>query len=452
MIFQSINPNDQSLVAEHEVMTDKQVQQALDKAEHAFTSWKTTSFTHRADLMHKVAAVLREKKEYYARLITSEMGKVLKESLGEVEKSAGNCDYYAENAERFLGEEPIASEAHRSSIVFDPMGCVFAIMPWNFPFWQVLRYSAKALMAGNVTLLKHAPNVCGCSKAIAEAFEEAGFPEGVFQSVIVDVPQVEGIIAANIVQGITFTGSEKAGAAVGALAGKHIKKSVLELGGSDAFIVLEDADVTKAAEVAVRSRMLNAGQACNVAKRFIAVKPVANDFLHEIEQKIKGLVQGDPLEGATDLGPLARIDLAENLGQQLDRSITGGAQALIHGSQHDCHVSPSLLTGVKPGQPAFDEETFGPLAAVIEVDHEAEAIKMANHHRYGLDATLWTKDLDKAAHIARRLEAGGVFVNTMVRSDSRFPFGGVKKSGYGRELSAYGLKEFVNIKALVIDE
>ena len=452
MLFQSINPNDLSVVAEHETMTDHQIRQVLELSEKAFKHWRRTSFTERAVLMNKVADLLREQKETHAGHITTEMGKVWKESMAEVEKSAQHCNYYAQNAEQFLREEFIQSEIKRSSVVFDPLGCVFAIMPWNFPYWQVFRYAAKALMAGNVTILKHAPNVCDCAKAITALFQEAGFPEGVFQTVIIDIPNVEAIVASDVIQGVTFTGSEMAGTAVGALAGKYIKKSVLELGGSDALLVLADADISRAAQVAVQSRMLNAGQACNIAKRFIVEEKVADTFLNEIIRNIRQLKQGDPMKKETDIGPLARIDLAEKLMDQVSHSVDQGARLLVEGNQDQCHIQPSLLVNVQPGVTAFDEELFGPVAAMTIVKSEQEAITLANQHRYGLDASIWTKDLDKAAHIARRLEVGGVFVNTHSRSDSRFPFGGVKKSGYGRELSVYGLKEFVNIKTLIIED
>ncbi|MBV6644627.1 MAG: NAD-dependent succinate-semialdehyde dehydrogenase [Cyclobacteriaceae bacterium] len=452
MIFQSINPNDLSIVAEYPAMSEKKVLEVIEKSQKAYKTWRTTSFNYRADLLRNVSQVLRDNKENFAQLITAEMGKILQESLGEVEKSASNCDYYALNAEEFLQTESIkADDLASASIVFDPLGCVFAIMPWNFPFWQVFRYAAKVLMAGNVTILKHSPNVCGCALTIESIFREAGVPDGVFQTVIIDIPQVEKIIAADIVQGVSFTGSEKAGAQVAALAGKHIKKSVMELGGSDAFLVLEDADSERAAQVATQSRMLNAGQACNVAKRFIVVKSVADDFIDAFARRIENLKQGDPRQAATDIGPMAGLRFANELIQQRDESLAQGARDILLGSREDCHVSPSLLVNVNPGMPVFDEEVFGPVASVVQVSDEKEAIRMSNEHRYGLDASIWTKDLDRAAHIARQLDVGGVFVNTMVRSDSRFPFGGVKKSGYGRELSTYGLKEFMNVKALIMD-
>lgn len=452
MTFKSINPFDLSVVGEYEVFTDSEVNTALDKSAKAFRDWRKTSFAHRADLLKNISRILLENKEKYAALITTEMGKAIAESRKEIEKSAGHCQFFAENTEKMLADEVIPSNLHSSRVVFDPIGCVFAIMPWNFPFWQVFRYAAKTLMAGNVTILKHAPNVCGCAKAIENIFLEAGFPEGVFQSIIIDIPQVEGIIASNIVQGVTLTGSEYAGSSVAAIAGKHIKKTVLELGGSDAFIVLADADLDKAVKVATQSRFINAGQACNNAKRFIVIDSIKEAFVEKFEANIRNLKQGNPFDEGIQLGPLARLDLAQKIENQINQSVSKGAKAILHGEAENCHVKPSLLQDIHAGMPAFDEEMFGPVASIISVKNEQEAIEIANNHRYGLDASIWTKDLELAYRMARDLEAGGVFVNTLVSSNSMFPFGGIKKSGYGRELSVYGLKEFVNIKTVLMEE
>ncbi len=450
MVFKSINPFSQLIIAEHEVLTNAQLNQKLQLSERAFKNWKQTTFEQRADRMKKLANILREKKEALGLLITNEMGKVLSESISEVEKSAGNCDFYAENAEKMLKDE-YYDTPFKSMSVYDPMGAVFAIMPWNYPFWQVLRYAAPAIMAGNVTLLKHAPNVIGCAKAIENAFLEAGFPEGVFQQITIDIPQVESVIAADIVHGVTLTGSEMAGSSVASLAGKHIKKSVMELGGSDAFIVLNDANLEKAATVATQSRMLNAGQACICAKRFIVTEKVADEFTALFTQKIKSLQQGNPLQQGINMGPLARIDLAEKLANQLEKSLQQGAKLIVGGEREDCNFQPTLIDFVDSNNIAFQEETFGPLATVIRAKDENDAITIANNHRYGLASAIWTEDRENAYRLARRIEAGNVFVNSLVRSDSRVPFGGIKKSGYGRELGAIGIKEFMNMKSLIIE-
>jgi succinate-semialdehyde dehydrogenase / glutarate-semialdehyde dehydrogenase len=450
MIFKSINPFNLETVAEYTALTDAQIQKKLDKAAKAFKSWKKTSFAQRAELMHKVAAILRRDSEKLATLMTTEMGKIIGESRGEIEKSAGHVAYFAQNTEGVLRDEIIPFEGHKAMIAFDPIGCIFAIMPWNYPFWQVFRYAAPTIMGGNVTILKHAPNVFGCAAAIEDIFIEAGFPEGVFQSLIIDTPQTERIIESDVVQGVTLTGSEYAGSAVAALAGKHIKKTVLELGGSDPFIVLADADVEKAAKVATFSRMMNAGQACICAKRFIVVDAIREAFLHHFQQNIAALKQGNPFDPSVNLGPMARLDLAEKLSKQLDYSIHQGATKVLGGARENCHFKPTLLINVNFGITAFYEETFGPLAAVISVKNEAKAIEMANNHRYGLAAAVWTSDVERGYKVARQIESGNVFINNLVRSDSRLPFGGVKKSGYGRELSAHGLKEFMNWKTILI--
>ena len=450
MVFKSINPFSQLLIGEHEVLTSAQLNQKLQLSERAFKNWKQTTFDQRAFMMRKLADTLRRNKEELGLLITNEMGKILQESISEVEKSALNCDFYADNAEVMLKEE-YYDTPFKSMSVYDPMGAVFAIMPWNYPFWQVLRYAAPVIMSGNVTLLKHAPNVIGCAKAIEKAFLEAGFPEGVFQHITIDISQVESVIASNIVHGITLTGSEMAGSSVASLAGKHIKKTVMELGGSDAFIVLKDANLEKAATVATQSRMLNAGQACICAKRFIVVDKVAEEFTALFIQKVKLLQQGNPLLEGINLGPLARLDLAEKLSDQLEKSIQQGAKLILGGDRENCNFQPTLIDLVDSNNIAFQEETFGPLATIIKAKDENDAITIANNHRYGLAAAIWTEDRDKGYTLARKIEAGNVFVNSLVRSDSRVPFGGIKKSGYGRELGAIGIKEFMNAKSLIIE-
>jgi len=450
MIIKSINPYSQEVIAEHEVLTHGQLNQKLLLSEKAFINWRRTTFLERADKMRKLASVLRTNKDKLALLITNEMGKIYAESISEVEKSADNCDFYAEHAEQFLLDK-IYNTPFKSMSVYDPIGAVFAIMPWNYPFWQVLRYAAPTIMAGNVTVLKHASNVMGCAKAIENAFLEAGFPEGVFQHISIEIAQVEDVIASDIVQGITLTGSEGAGSSVAAVAGKHIKKTVMELGGSDAFIVLDDANLEKAAQVAAQSRMLNAGQACICAKRFIVTSKVADEFAFLFSKNIQMIHQGNPLRKDVQMGPLARLDLVETLARQLQHTLKQGAKLVIGGEHEGCNFQPTLIDFVTVDSTAFQEETFGPLATVIRAKNEEDAIAIANNHKYGLAAALWTEDREHAYKLARRIEAGNVFVNSLVRSDSRIPFGGIKKSGYGRELGEIGIKEFMNMKSVIIE-
>lgn len=450
-MFRSINPYDQSLVAEFELHGDAAIRKKLDASAAAFKIWRKKNFTERAVSMAKVATILLENKEKYARMITTEMGKTITESRAEVEKCASTCAYYAQHAERFLADQSIATEAKKSFVHYQPIGAVLAIMPWNFPLWQVFRFAAPSIMAGNVGLLKHAPNVTQTSLIIEEIFKEAGFPKGVFQSLIIDTDKVEGIIQQDIVQAVTLTGSEYAGSQVAAIAGKNIKKSVLELGGSDPFIVLPDADFVSAAKIATQSRMRNAGQSCIAAKRFIVLEKAKEEFLYHFQKNIEALKQGNPLDENTTLSPMARIDLAEKLEKQVMNSISKGAKLVIKGERSGCNYSPVLLDDVKPGMPAFDEETFGPLAAIITAKDESEAIMLANTSRYGLGSSIWTSDLRKAEALAKEIDAGAVFVNSLMRSDARLSFGGIKKSGYGRELSELGIKEFTNAKTIFIE-
>jgi succinate-semialdehyde dehydrogenase/glutarate-semialdehyde dehydrogenase len=450
MFFKSIYPYTLEVKAEYEVMSDETIKNCLSLAEKTFQQWRKTSFEERRALMLRVADLLIVKCDDLAYTITLEMGKILKEAKAEVEKCATACRYYAENAEKFLQDENMPSDAAKSYVRYDPVGAILAIMPWNFPFWQVFRFAVPYLMAGNVALLKHARNVCGTAIAIEKLLLEAGFPKGVFQTFIISTDVIESIVNHNIVQGVTLTGSEFAGSDVASIAGKAIKKTVMELGGSDAFIVLENADMEKAAEIATASRMQNAGQSCIAAKRFITVGKAKDDFLHYFEQKIKQLKQGDPFVGNITTGPMAKIDLAEQLEHQLQKSIQKGAHLLLGGIRNGCNFQPSLLLNVNKGMPAFDEEMFGPVASVIEAIDEEHAIEIANESRYGLCASIWTKDIDKAQQLAKEINSGAVFINALVKSDPRYPFGGVKKSGYGRELSSFGIKEFMNIKTVFV--
>lgn len=449
--FQSIFPFNQELVGEYPLFTAAQVQAALDAADRAFVSWRNAGFAARAAVLRNVAAILRSNSDHYAQLITREMGKVLQEAKGEVEKCALVCDYYADQAEGFLADEKIEAGYLNSLVAYEPIGAVLAIMPWNFPFWQVFRFAAPTLMAGNVGLLKHAPNVCGCALAIEAIFRQAGAPEGVFQSLIIDTDVVEQIISTPIVQAVTLTGSERAGSSVAALAGKHIRKTLLELGGSDALIVLPDADMAKAAAVALQSRFQNAGQSCIGAKRFIVLEAGLPDFMQQLHTGLLKLKQGDPLDPSVTTGPMARPDLAANLRHQLEASVQAGARLDFGGRSEACNFQPSVLLNVQPGMLAFDEETFGPLASVIPARDEAQAITLANRSPYGLGGSVWTRDLDKGMSIARQITTGAVFINSLVKSDPRLPFGGVKKSGYGRELGRHGILEFVNAKTIAVE-
>jgi succinate-semialdehyde dehydrogenase / glutarate-semialdehyde dehydrogenase len=417
----------------------------------AYNSWKKTTFAFRRDLMLNAAEVMRKNKEEYAKIITLEMGKSIHESRSEVEKCATGCIYFAEHAESFLADEIIPTEGSRSFVSYQSTGAIFAIMPWNFPFWQVFRFAAPALMAGNTGILKHSSNVPQCSKLIERIFTQAGFPEHVFQSVFIDNNDVEKIISSDYIHGVALTGSEKAGSIVASVAGKHIKKTVLELGGSDPFIVLKDADLEKTVKVATTSRMQNAGQSCIAAKRFIVVREIRDAFVEKFKASIESLRQGNPLDEKITTGPMARVDLAEDLEQQVKRSSSMGARILTGAQRHQGNFKPALLDGVKKGMPAFDEETFGPVASVITVQDEVEAIQMANDNRYGLGASVWTGDVSRGEYVARQIESGSVFVNSLMRSDSRLPFGGIKKSGYGRELSTAGIREFVNIKTIFVE-
>lgn len=450
--FKSIFPYDQSVIAEYPLMPDDEIDAALSLSEIAFDAWSEKSFDERAGIFKKIAQLLNEKKESLAALITNEMGKVRTEAVAEIVKCAAGCDYFAENAERLLRDESIETNYKKSFVAFQPIGAILAIMPWNFPFWQVFRFAAPTLMAGNVALLKHAPNVCGVSLAIQQLFEDAGAGKGVFQSLIADVDVTEKILKSNIVQGVSLTGSERAGSSVASIAAAQIKKSVLELGGSDAFIVLPDADIKKAAAIAVVSRMQNAGQSCIAAKRFMVSEKVFDDFVDEVKLQMKNLKQGDPHDPSVTTGPMARLDLAEKLNQQMRLSVSKGAVIALGGEVNGCNYQPTLLMKVQQGMPAFEEETFGPLFNVICVKDENEAISLANASKYGLGGNIWTQDIDKGVALAKKINSGLVFVNSMVKSEPALPFGGVKKSGYGRELSSHGIREFVNIKTIAVAE
>ena len=453
--MRSINPATGELGREYPEHSDAQIRQKLQASAAAFDQWRRTSFAERARLMRKAAEALRAHAPDFGQQITLEMGKPIAAAEAEVSKCATVCDFYAENAERFLATEVVASDAHRSYVRYDPLGPVLAIMPWNFPFWQVFRFAAPALMAGNVGLLKHASNVPGTALAIERIFVEAGFPEGCFTTLLVGSPKTASLIADDIVRAVTLTGSDKAGEAVAAAAGRQLKKTVLELGGSDAFIVLADADLAKVAKSAADARCVNSGQSCIAAKRFIVEERVADEFTARFVEAMKALVVGDPLDRKTQVGPLAREDIATSLEDQVRRSLDAGAKLLCGGHRRPgrgYYYEPTVLSEVRPGMAAFDEETFGPVAAVIRARDPDDAIALSNASPFALGASIWTRDLRRAEQMAGELEAGAVFINGIVKSDPRLPFGGNKRSGYGRELSAVGIREFTNVKTVWVGE
>jgi succinate-semialdehyde dehydrogenase / glutarate-semialdehyde dehydrogenase len=449
-MLKSIHPFDQSVVGEFPYMNARDIDAKLAKSALVFRSWRKTSFEQRRGPMLRAAAILRSNKEEFARIITLEMGKIISEARHEVEKCAMGCEYFANHAEEFLRDHPISTESRKSFVSYHPTGTVLGVMPWNFPFWQVFRFAAPAIMAGNTAVLKHATNVTQCALLIEKIFLEAGFPDGIFQTLLIHHNDMEQIISSDAVQGIALTGSERAGSSVASIAGKHIKKTVLELGGSDPFIVLPDADLELTIRIATQSRMQNAGQSCIAAKRFIVLKKIRNEFTERFKTSIDQLVQGNPFEENITTGPLARLDLAESLEQQVKKSIASGARLVTGAEREGGNFKPALLDNVVHGMPAFDEEVFGPVASIITVEDEDEAIEVANSSRYGLGASVWTKDLELGERIARQIESGSVFVNALMKSDVRLPFGGVKKSGYGRELSKEGIREFVNHKTISV--
>ena len=448
--FKSVYPYTQETIAEYAAHTNEQIEALLAKGHTTYRQLGQIPLQQRCDWMLKAAALLKEQVTEHATVITREMGKTLKEAKAEVLKCAASAEYYAQNIAAMLQPKPLNSDASKSYALYQPKGIILAIMPWNFPYWQVFRFALPNLLAGNTGLLKHASNVSGCALAIEKLFLQAGFPEGAFQAVLVNSKDIEPIIADDRVQGVTLTGSTPAGMSVAQLAGKYIKKSVLELGGSDPFVVLKDADLEAAAAVAVKARMQNAGQSCIAAKRWIVESAVAEEFTHKVTGMLQKMQQGDPFAENTEMGPMARPDLAEGLAKQLQQTIQQGGNLLTGGQYEGCNFAPTLLTNVQAHMTAFEEETFGPLAAIIIAKDEQQAITLANHPTFGLGAALWSKDLEKAARLATQIESGNVYINDMVHSDARLPFGGIKQSGYGRELAAEGTHEFLNIKTVYI--
>ena len=453
MPLDAVNPATGETLRTYDEMTPQQTASAIDAAHAAWKSWRKSAFSERAKPMKNAAAILRERKEEFARLMALEMGKPLKQGIAEAEKCALGCDYYADHAEAHLAPEVVKTEATKSYVAFEPLGVVLAVMPWNFPFWQVFRFAAPALMAGNAGVLKHASNVPGCAIAIEDVFAQAGFPEGVFRTLLIGSKQVKSVIENPLVSAVTLTGSTPAGKAVAAQAGAALKKTVLELGGSDPYIVLEDADLDHAVNTCATSRLINSGQSCVNAKRFIVVEPLVASFTEKLVAEMKARKMGDPLVEGTDVGPQARPDLRDELHKQVMDSVAKGATLLLGGEippGRGSFYPPTVLTNVKPGMPAYDEELFGPVASIFAVRDEAEAVQVANDSIFGLGAAVFTKDVARGERVARELEAGCTFVNTLVASDPRLPFGGIKESGYGRELGTYGIREFVNMKTVYV--
>lgn len=454
MPIEAINPTTGEKIRSCRSMTKVEIDEALRQCEQAFLSWQRVSFSDRARKMQEAGRILKDRAPQYARLMAEEMGKPLAQGVKETEKCAWACEYYAGNSESFLSPMPVKTDASKSYVTFEPLGILLAIMPWNFPFWQVFRAAAPAVMAGNVVVLKHASNVPGCAEAIEKIFKEAGFPEGVFKNLWVETQDVVWLVERPLVKAVTLTGSVAAGKAVATKAGSALKKTVLELGGSDPYLILEDADIDQAANTCGESRLVNSGQSCIAAKRFIVVESVHDRFVKGLVDYMKVQRMGNPLDEGVTLGPMARIDLRDSIHKQVTESIAKGAKLVLGGQIPEgpgAFYPPTILTGVKKGMPAFDEEIFGPVAAVIRVKDEKEAIHAANDTLFGLGAAVFTGDVERGERIARReLKAGCAFVNASVKSDPRLPFGGVDQSGYGRELSLFGIREFVNIKTVYV--
>ncbi len=453
MPISTINPATGVLEKSFAPYTAQEIERKLVKASHAYHVWKTVPIIKRRQYLKSVAQKIRQQSRVCAELITREMGKPISQSFAEVEKSAWVCDYYADNAVKLLKAERVKTESKKSYVRFDPLGVILAVMPWNFPNWLVFRAAAPAIMAGNVMILKHSSNVPQCALLIEELMTNTVVEENTFSTLLIEGAATDQIVSDERVAAVTVTGSEEAGRRVAELAGKHLKKTVLELGGSDPFIVLEDADIEKAAAAACKARTINTGQSCIAAKRFIVVKKVAKKFTERFADAMKSLKTGDPMDESVSIGPLARRDLVDTLDQQVARSVELGAQVVIGGRiapGNGYYYEPTILTNVQKGMTAYSEELFGPVASIIEVKNADEAVEVANDTRFGLGASIWTRKVRLAEVLAERIDSGAVFINDIVKSDPRLPFGGVKKSGYGRELGEWGIKEFTNVKTVVV--
>jgi succinate-semialdehyde dehydrogenase/glutarate-semialdehyde dehydrogenase len=449
MQYQSIDPYTGKIIRDFPIDAFPD----LTRSKNAFNIWRKLSIEQRGEQLKKLANVIEKNKEEYARIITLEMGKPYKESLYEINKVLTAFDYYIAGAPGMLKKEMVKTAASKSYISFEPLGIIFSVMPWNFPFWQVFRFAVPSLMAGNVTILKHAPSVSMCAEAIEKAFAEAGIMDGVFTKYYLTNEDAAALIAHTDIQGVSFTGSDGTGSVIASQAGKYIKKSVIELGGNDAFIVLPDADIDMAVAGAIKSRAINSGQSCNAAKRFIAVGSAYDAFAKKLTEQVLALKVGNPMDDATQIGPLARLDLADKVRKQVSDTVAKGATAQYHEaikSDNTNFVPPVVLENVLPGMVAFEEEIFGPVWTLIRATSAEEAIELANKSQYGLGASIWTNDVEAAEKLVPEFQSGNVFINDIVKSDSKLPFGGVKRSGYGRELSEFGLREFVNIKTVFI--
>ena len=451
--MKSINPATGEVVAEHREHQLDEVQRLIEVADREYGPWSRLGFAPRAEVLSRAGDLLEERADDLAVLMAMEMGKPVTVGQGEARKCAWVCRHYAEHAQTYLRDMVIETESARSYVTYEPLGVILAVMPWNFPLWQVFRFAAPALMAGNAGLLKHASNVSGCALAIEDVLLSAGLPEGLFRTLLIPAARVEPVIAHPLVRAATLTGSGPAGAAVAATAGKHLKKTVLELGGSDPYLVLADADLDLAATTCATSRLINSGQSCIAAKRFIVDRTVSEEFTQKLVDGMASRKMGDPLDPETAVGPQARADLRDDVHRQVEESVAAGADIVLGGdlpTGPGSFYPPTVLTGVTKGMPAYDEEVFGPVAAIIEVDGEDEAVTVANDSEFGLGAAVFTRDLERGEAVARRIEAGSVFVNMLVASDPRLPFGGIKQSGYGRELADLGIKEFMNAKTVVV--
>lgn len=454
MTIETINPATGKSIHQYDLMRENQVLEIIHQSHSAFLTWSQTSFAERSGFFYKASDILLANKTKYAELITTEMGKPLKSAGDEIEKCAWTCRHFADSAEEYLAKRLIKTEMSASYVAYRPLGIIFAIMPWNFPFWQVFRFAAPSLMAGNSALLKHAPITTGCGLAIESIFKEAGFPDNLFRSLVIDNDMAEKVIKNSRISAVTLTGSNQTGKKVAAIAGSSLKKIVLELGGNDPYIILEDANLDRAANAVVTSRMNNSGQSCIAAKRLLAVNPIRTEFQKCVFEKLEQYKMGDPTDPSVNLGPLARQDLRDHLDKQVQESVKKGAKILKGGLIPDWpgfYYPPTVLTNVMKGMPAYEEELFGPVITFIDVNNEKEAIKIANETQFGLSAAVFTENKERGERIALNdIQAGTVFVNDYVRSDPRLPFGGIKESGFGRELAYAGIHEFVNIKTIAI--